>query len=153
MTGRMYPDSWGIISAIIIFVGFNLTFLPQFMVGYLGMPRRYHYYYLAPEFQPYHILSTAGSTILAIGYILPAIYLTWSLKYGHRAGPNPWGAVGLEWTTASPPITTNFEETPVVTKEAYEYDPETDDAHDFVHEDEEREDAYQAEHPDEEGRY
>jgi cytochrome c oxidase subunit I len=148
----MYPDAWGQISAIIIFVGFNLTFMPQFVLGYLGMPRRYHYYYLAPEFQIYHILSTAGATILAIGYLLPAIYLTWSLKYGKHAGPNPWGASGLEWQTASPPITTNFEEIPVVTKEAYEYDPETDDAHDFVQEDEEREERWHEEHdlPEEE---
>jgi cytochrome c oxidase subunit 1 len=153
MTGRMYPDSWGQLSAVIIFVGFNLTFMPQFIVGYLGMPRRYHYYYLAPEFQPYHILSTAGSTILALGYLLPAIYLTWSLKYGKRAGPNPWGAAGLEWQSASPPVTTNFDETPTVTKEAYEYDPESDDAHDFVHEDEEREEVWDAEHelPEDEG--
>jgi len=146
MTGRMYPDSWGKLSAAIIFVGFNLTFLPQFVVGYLGMPRRYHYYYLSPEFQPYHILSTAGSTILAIGYLLPGIYLTWSLKYGKLAGPNPWGAKGLEWQTASPPITTNFDELPIVTEEAYDYHPDEDDSHDFVHEAEEAEDTWHREH-------
>jgi cytochrome c oxidase subunit I len=153
MTGRMYPDNWGKLSAVIVFIGFNLTFMPQFVLGYLGMPRRYHYYYLAPEFQPYHILSTAGSTVLALGYILPAIYLTWSLKYGKFAGPNPWGSSTLEWKTASPPITTNFDQLPIVTEEVYSYDPEEDEEHDFVHEDEEREEAWHREHDEpEEGK-
>jgi cytochrome c oxidase subunit I len=101
-------------------VGFNLTFFPQFILGYLGMPRRYHYY--PAEFQIWHILSTAGSTVLALGYTIPLIYFVWSLKYGEKAGPNPWGASGLEWTVASPPTTFNFDELPVVTWEAYNYD-------------------------------
>ena len=121
MFGRMYPEFWGKIAAIITFVGFNLTFLPQFILGYLGMPRRYHYYYFAPEFQAYHIMSSAGASVLAVGLIMPVIYLLWSLKYGEPAGKNPFHAVGLEWTTQSPPPTTNFETTPVVTWEAYEY--------------------------------
>jgi cytochrome c oxidase subunit I len=121
MFGRMYPDSWGKASAILTFVGFNFTFFPQFILGYLGMPRRYHLYYFSPDFQPYHIASSLGASILALGLLLPAFYLTWSLKYGPKAGPNPWGAVGLEWTTASPPVPTNFEKTPIVTHEAYEY--------------------------------
>ncbi len=124
ITGRMYPDNWGKLSAAIIFIGFNLTFLPQFVVGYLGMPRRYHYYFLWPEFQPYHLLSTAGATVLAVGYLLPVCYLMWSLKYGKKAGDNPWGAKGLEWQTSSPPPTENFPVVPVVTEEAYNYDPE-----------------------------
>jgi cytochrome c oxidase subunit 1 len=127
MTGRMYPDNWGKFSAGLIFVGFNLTFMPQFMVGYLGMPRRYHTYYLWPEFQSYHLLSTAGASILAVGYLLPALYLAWSLRYGPKAGPNPWHAKGLEWQTASPPPTENFPEVPVVTEEAYDYDPELEE--------------------------
>ncbi len=122
MFGRMYPDSWGKMSALLVFVGFNLTFFPQFVMGYMGMPRRYHYYYFAPEFQPYHIASTLGSSVLAIGLILPAFYLTWSLKYGKKAGPNPWNARGLEWETASPPITTNFEHIPIVEHEAYDFE-------------------------------
>ena len=120
MTGRMYPESWGKIAAGLVFVGFNLTFLPQFVLGYLGMPRRYHAY--PPEFQVLNVLSSAGASILAIGYLLPLIYLLWSLRYGAVAGPNPWNAVGLEWTTASPPPTFNFDETPVVTWEAYDYE-------------------------------
>jgi cytochrome c oxidase subunit 1 len=119
ITGRMYPEFWARLAAGITFVGFNLTFFPQFVMGYLGMPRRYHHY--APEFQVYHVLSTAGATVLGVGYAIPVIYFLWSLKYGKLAGPNPWGAKGLEWTTASPPPTTNFLETPIVTEEAYNY--------------------------------
>jgi cytochrome c oxidase subunit 1 len=119
MTGRMYPALWSKVAAVIIFLGFNLTFFPQFILGFLGMPRRYHVY--PPEFQVYNVLSSAGASILGIGYLIPFIYLIWSLKYGKLAGPNPWGATGLEWQIPSPPPTENFEVTPVVTGEAYEY--------------------------------
>jgi cytochrome c oxidase subunit 1 len=119
ITGRMYPDFWGRLAAILAFAGFVLTFMPQFLLGYLGMPRRYHVY--PPEFQIYHVLSTAGASILAFAYLLPLIYLLWSLRYGVQAGPNPWGAAGLEWTTSSPPPKHNFHEIPVVTTEAYYY--------------------------------
>ncbi|MGB6544280.1 MAG: hypothetical protein WBE97_01535, partial [Candidatus Acidiferrales bacterium] len=85
----------------------------------LGMPRRYHAY--PPEFQVLNVLSTAGASVLAIGYLLPAIYLIWSLKYGKVAGPNPWQAAGLEWTVQSPPLTENFVEVPTVDFEAYNY--------------------------------
>ena len=120
--GRMYNEGWSKISAIIIFIGFNLTFFPQFLLGYMGMPRRYHVY--PPEFQVLNMLSSAGASILGIGYLIPFCYLLWSLKYGPVAPPNPWGATGLEWQTASPPPTENFEVTPVVTQEAYTYTAE-----------------------------
>jgi cytochrome c oxidase subunit 1 len=119
ITGRMYPEIWGRISASIIFLGFNLTFFPQFVLGYLGMPRRYHAY--VPEFQVLHIMSSAGASILAVGYIMPLIYFAWSLKYGKPAPANPWGAVGLEWQTPSPPPPENFTYTPVIRTEAYEF--------------------------------
>jgi cytochrome c oxidase subunit 1 len=119
MTGRMYPESLGRLAATILFIGFNLTFFPQFVLGYLGMPRRYHAY--PPEFQVLNVLSTAGASILAIGYLLPALYLLWSLKYGKVAGSNPWQAAGLEWMVQSPPLAENFIETPTVDFEAYEY--------------------------------
>lgn len=119
ISGRMYPEGWGKAAAIVIFLGFNLTFFPQFIMGYLGMPRRYHEY--APEFQVYHVLSTAGASILAVGYVLPLLYLFWSMRNGPIAGNNPWGATGLEWQTTSPPPTENFTETPVV-GEPYQYD-------------------------------
>ena len=119
MSGRMYSENWGRITACIIFLGFNLTFFPQFVLGYLGMPRRYHSY--PPEFQVYNVLSTAGASILAVGYLLPMIYLPWSLRHGRPAGRNPWLATGLEWQTASPPPMENFEEVPVVTERPYAY--------------------------------
>ncbi len=119
MTGRMYPEMWGKLAALIIFVGFNLTFFPQFVLGYMGMPRRYWQY--PPEFQVLNVLSTAGASILGVGYLLPMVYFLWSLRYGEKASANPWGATGLEWRTESPPPTENFERTPVVTWEAYEY--------------------------------
>jgi len=120
ISGRMYPEMWGKLAAVTVFLGFNLTFFPQFILGYLGMPRRYWEY--PPEFQVLNVLSTAGASILAVGYLLPMIYMAWSLRYGKIAGDNPWGAAGLEWKTQSPPPTFNFEETPVVTWEAYNYD-------------------------------
>src|ERR1700680_379088 len=119
ITGKLYPEGWAKFSALLVFAGFNATFFPQFIAGYLGQPRRYHAY--APEFQVYNVMSTAGVSILGLGYILPLIYLTWSLRYGKDAGNNPWGAKGLEWETTSPPPTFNFEQTPVVTEEAYAY--------------------------------
>jgi cytochrome c oxidase subunit 1 len=119
ITGRMYPESWSKLSAVIIFVGFNLTFFPQFILGYMGMPRRYHVY--PPEFQVFNVLSSAGASILGLGYLLPFAYFLWSLKFGAKAPANPWGAVGLEWQTSSPPLPENFEVTPVVTHEAYQY--------------------------------
>jgi cytochrome c oxidase subunit 1 len=122
ITGRMYPEKAGQLAALITFVGFNLTFFPQFVMGYLGMPRRYHNY--APEFQVYHVLSTAGASILGVGYLLPVIYLIWSLRHGKKAPPNPWNATGLEWQTASPPPKHNFLETPLVTREPYDYSAE-----------------------------
>ena len=120
MTGKMYPEAFAKLSAVLVFVGFNLTFFPQFVLGYMGMPRRYHAY--PPEFQVLNVMSTAGASILAVGFLMPMIYLAWSLQYGKEAGPNPYRAAGLEWMTASPPPEFNFDETPVVTWEAYNYD-------------------------------
>jgi cytochrome c oxidase subunit 1 len=119
ITGRLYNEMWGRVSAVVIFLGFNLTFFPQFVLGYLGMPRRYHAY--PPEFQVLNVLSTSGASILAVGYLMPLCYLLWSLVRGRRAGPNPWGATGLEWQTSSPPPPDNFERPPIVTEEAYAY--------------------------------
>jgi cytochrome c oxidase subunit 1 len=119
ITGRLYPDGWARFAALVIFVGFNLTFFPQFMLGYLGMPRRYAVY--PAEFQVLNVMSSAGASILGVGYLIPLIYLIWSMRYGPAAGPNPWKAKGLEWETPSPPPTENFEEIPVVTEEAYDY--------------------------------
>jgi cytochrome c oxidase subunit 1 len=119
MTGRMYNEFLGRVSATVVFIGFNLTFFPQFILGYLGMPRRYHAY--PEEFQVLNVLSSAGASVLALGYLMPLFYLIHSLRHGKLSGDNPWGAVGLEWNTTSPPPTENFPLTPVVTWEAYEY--------------------------------
>jgi cytochrome c oxidase subunit 1 len=119
MTGRLFPEGWAKFSALVIFVGFNLTFFPQFLLGYLGMPRRYHFY--PEEFQVLNVMSSAGASILGLGYVIPLVYLIWSLRYSPVAGPNPWRATGLEWQTSSPPPTNNFDTQPVVTEEAYAY--------------------------------
>jgi cytochrome c oxidase subunit I len=122
ITGRLYPEGWAKFAALMVFVGFNLTFFPQFLLGYLGMPRRYHFY--PDEFQVLNVMSSAGASILGLGYLIPLVYLAWSMRYGPVAGPNPWGAKGLEWETSSPPPTDNFAATPVVSEEAYAYGPQ-----------------------------
>jgi cytochrome c oxidase subunit 1 len=122
ITGRMYPEALAKVSGFVIFLGFNLTFFPQFVLGYLGMPRRYYAY--PDEFQVLNVLSSAGASILGAGYFLPLCYLAWSLRYGAKASANPWAAAGLEWTAPSPPPTENFTTPPVVTTDAYEYGPE-----------------------------
>jgi len=119
ISGRMYPEKLGQLAALITFIGFNLTFFPQFVLCYLGMPRRYHAY--PEEFQIYNVLSSAGASILGVGHLLPLIYLIWSLKHGKKAEANPWRATGLEWKTPSPPPVHNFEETPIVTQGPYNY--------------------------------
>jgi cytochrome c oxidase subunit 1 len=121
MVGRMYSEFFSRISAILVFVGFNLTFFPQFVVGYIGMPRRYHAY--PDEFQVLNVMSSAGASVLGLGYLLPVLYFLYSLKKGEVAGPNPWGASGLEWEVPSPPPTENFAVTPRVTSEPYEFTP------------------------------
>jgi len=119
ITGKLYPRFWSMISAMVIFIGFNVTFFPQFLLGYLGMPRRYHAY--PPEFQVLNVMSSAGATILGVGYVIPLIYFIWSMRYGRQASANPWGVVSLEWQTSSPPPTQNFVTPPVVTMEPYAY--------------------------------
>jgi cytochrome c oxidase subunit I len=121
MVGRMYSEFFSRISAILVFVGFNLTFFPQFVVGYIGMPRRYHAY--PDEFQVLNVMSSAGASVLGLGYLLPVLYFLYSLKKGEVAGANPWGASGLEWEVPSPPPTENFAVTPRVTSEPYEFTP------------------------------
>jgi len=120
MTGKLYPRIPANISAIIIFVGFNFTFFPQFILGWMGMPRRYHSYH--PDFQILNIMSTVGASVLGIGFMMPIVYMIWSLFKGQEAGSNPWGARGLEWELcSSPPDPHNFHEIPVVRQEAYAY--------------------------------
>jgi cytochrome c oxidase subunit 1 len=120
ISGRMYPEGLAKVAGAIVFIGFNLTFFPQFVVGYLGMPRRYYFY--PEEFQVLNVFSTAGATILGIGYLLPLGYFIWSLRYGPAAEANPWRAAGLEWQSPSPPPTENFTDPPAVPDQAYDYE-------------------------------
>jgi cytochrome c oxidase subunit 1 len=110
-TGRMYHERTGQIGAILNFIGFNVTFFTQFMLGSQGMPRRYYQY--VPEFQTYHIISTIGAYILLVGFLFAAYSLLSSLVAGRKAPANPWGGGTLEWTVPSPPPWYNFETTPV----------------------------------------
>ena len=127
ISGKMYPEFIAKLGALTVFLGFNLTFFPQYILGYMGMNRRYGSY--APEFQFLNVLSTAGASILGVGYLVPLIYLIWSWKYGRPASDNPWRTTGLEWKTATPPITHNFEETPVVTWKAYDFEAQREELH------------------------
>ena len=120
MFGKMYSESWAKVAYWFIFIGFNLTFFIQFIMGSKGMPRRYYSY--IDEFQIYHQISTVGSWLLAIGFVIMLIYLVKSLTSGEEADANPWGALTLEWTELpSPPAYHAFEKSPVVTKGPYEY--------------------------------
>jgi cytochrome c oxidase subunit 1 len=121
MFGRMYSERWSRIAAALVFVGFNTTFLAQFVMGSRGMPRRYYNY--LPEFQPLHVVSTVGSWILALGLVITAGYLLASLRKRPDAPPNPWGGMTLEWQTSSPPPTHNFETVPVVDHGPYDFPP------------------------------
>jgi cytochrome c oxidase subunit 1 len=121
ISGRMYNEPWARVAAIVVFVGFNLTFFPQFLAGYLGMPRRYWAY--PPEYQVYNLFSSAGASILAVGYVVPLTYLTYSVFKGKKAPADPWGSQGLEWEIPSPPPTSNFTVTPVVTFGTHQYAP------------------------------
>ena len=112
MTGRMYNEKLGMIACTIVFIGFNMTFFTQFMLGSHGMPRRYYDY--QPEFQVYHVISTIGSYIMAVGFLMTAAYLVQSLISGAKAPANPWGGRSLEWQCASPPPHDNFKEQPRV---------------------------------------
>jgi cytochrome c oxidase subunit I len=122
ITGRMYPEMWARTAAVLMFLGFNLTFFPQYLLGYNGMPRRYHEY--PPEFAVLNMLSSAGAAVLAVSYLLPLVYLGWSLLRGAQAPRNPWAATGLEWQTESPPLKDNFETPPQVARGPYQYRPD-----------------------------
>ncbi len=126
MTGRLYPKFWSRLSAMVVFIGFVATFLPQFVMGYQGMPRRYHVY--PAEFQVLNVLSSAGATILGLGYLMPLVYLLWAMRYGPRSSDNPWSATGLEWQTSTPPPTENFPVTPVITHGPYAF-PHSEGVH------------------------
>jgi cytochrome c oxidase subunit I len=119
ITGRMYDDRLARIGCVILFVGLNLTFFPQFILGTRGMPRRYYNY--LEEFQGLHQLSTVGAFTMGVAFVLVAVYLISSLKKGRIAPANPWGSNTLEWRTPSPPAYYNFHNPPEVTNGPYDY--------------------------------
>src|SRR5258708_4431598 len=118
-TGGMYSEKWARVGATLWFIGFNSIFLPQFVMGSRGMPRRYYNY--LDQFQPMHAFSTVGSWIIGLGLFITLAYLLASLRKPADAPDNPWGGTTLEWQTSSPPIAHNFEEQPVLEHEPYDY--------------------------------
>jgi cytochrome c oxidase subunit 1 len=119
MFGRMYHEGWGMVSASFIVLGFNATFIPQFLLGNAGQPRRYYMY--DEKYWTLNVASTAGSTLLAFGIIMIIIYLGYALKNGAIAGDNPWQVAGLEWKTTSPPPKENFDTPPTAEEDPYTY--------------------------------
>ncbi|HCW76409.1 MAG TPA: cytochrome c oxidase subunit I [Candidatus Marinimicrobia bacterium] len=118
--GRMYSEAWARVAWVLIFVGFNMTFFTQFLLGTKGMPRRYFDY--LPQFEGMHGFSSVGSLVLGAGFIVMAFYLIHAIFKGRLAGDNPWGALTLEWQTSSPPPPENFLKDPVFTHGPYDYD-------------------------------
>jgi cytochrome c oxidase subunit 1 len=119
ITGRMYPERWGIVAATLVFAGFFMTFFPQFLLGNGGMPRRYVQY--DPVYQPLHVISTVGSWILGAAMLMTVGYLLVALFTGKRAGDNPWDSRCWEWTTPSPPPKHNFTREPTFPLDPYDY--------------------------------
>jgi cytochrome c oxidase subunit 1 len=119
MTGKLYSERWGLLSASLVTAGFFVTFFPQFLLGNAGMPRRYYDY--PPEYQTLHVISTVGSWVLALGLTITLTYLLWALKSGKRSGDNPWHSASYEWMTRSPPPKHNFDEEPVFQTDPYDY--------------------------------
>ena len=119
MFGRLYPERWSFLAASTIIFGFIVTFLPQFLLGNMGMPRRSYQY--PREMQWLNVLSTAGASLLAFGFALIALYLLWSLRYGKVSPADPWGSRGYEWFSASPPVPHNFTEAPRFEREVHDY--------------------------------
>lgn len=116
----MYNELAANIALLFVFVGFNMTFLSQFLLGFKGMPRRYYTY--LDQFQPLHGFSSIGALVMGAGFVIMAVYLFYALFKGQRAPANPWGSLTLEWTIPSPPSTHNFSETPIVEHGPYDYD-------------------------------
>ncbi|MFZ5468896.1 MAG: cbb3-type cytochrome c oxidase subunit I [Myxococcota bacterium] len=119
MFGRCYSEGWGLVSAVLIILGFNATFIPQFLLGNLGMPRRYYQY--PARFEALNVASSAGASLLAFGFFIIFVYLLIALRYGKVAGDNPWHSKGFEWFTTSPPPKHNFHHMPVMEGPPHDY--------------------------------
>src|SRR4051795_2468563 len=119
MFGRTYHEGWGLVAASLIILGFNATFIPQFLLGNQGMPRRYYQY--PEQFQALNVASTAGATLLGFGFLIILIYMVIALRWGPRCERNPWASKGFEWLTESPPPTHNFDIIPTITQSPHDY--------------------------------
>ncbi|NCQ59540.1 MAG: cytochrome c oxidase subunit I [Myxococcales bacterium] len=119
ITGRLYDERWARVAFSLVFIGFNVTFLSQFVLGSRGMPRRYYSY--LDQFQPLHMTSSGGAYVLGVGFLVMAVMFAKSLKSGEKAGRNPWGSAGYEWQTSPRPHPHNFAEQPVFTRGPYDY--------------------------------
>ena len=124
MFGKTYSERWALVAAVMVILGFIFTFVPLFLLGNMGMPRRYYSY---PErFWALNVASTAGASVLAMGLLIVLVYVLVALKWGPIAGANPWHSRGYEWDTPSPPPPENFEVTPVITRGPHEYHEDVD---------------------------
>jgi cytochrome c oxidase subunit 1 len=119
MFGRTYSERWGLVGAFLVFMGFAGTFTPQFLLGNLGMPRRYYAY--PEQFHALHVASSIGSFVLAVGMLVALMTLAGALFWGEVASQNPWEAAGFEWETASPPPEHNFASTPIIDRDPYDF--------------------------------
>ena len=119
ITGKMFNETYAKVAWVVVFIGYNLTFFPQFVAGSRGMPRRYHQY--LPEFELWNQLSTVGSFMFGMGLFMVLFYLIHSLFRGEKAPANPWGGASLEWEALSPPVEHNFSGPVVCTKGPYDY--------------------------------
>ncbi len=120
MFGKMYNEFWGCVGAVLVFIGFNVTFFTQFFLGTRGMPRRYASY--LDEYQLLHVVSTVGSWVLMAGFLVHLFNFIHSLVAGKKAPANPWGAMSLEWEADSPPTEHNFHHEPIVKHGPYDFD-------------------------------
>jgi cytochrome c oxidase subunit 1 len=128
MSGKMYNETVSKLAFATLFIGFNLTFIPQFILGMDGMPRRYYDY--PPQYQTLHTISTIGAYLNGLGYTFAFLNLLFTALFGKVKAPrNPYNSLGLEWQTASPPVHENFTEIPVVTDGSYSYGTPTGRSH------------------------
>jgi cytochrome c oxidase subunit 1 len=119
MFGKMYNEFWARITFVLIFIGFNVTFFPQFILGAMGMPRRYYDY--LPEFESLNRISSLGAWTIGTGFVIALAVIIHAILKGEKAPDNPWGAKTLEWQTSSPPPHENFNFEPHITEGPYEY--------------------------------
>ena len=124
-TGKLYDESWARVGWFLVFIGFNVTFMSQFIMGSRGMPRRYYDY--LPQYQIFHQVSTVGSWVLGVGFLVLGVMFIRSLTSGKPSPRNPWGSAALEWMTPTPPPTFNFVKDPILTRGQYDYQLATED--------------------------